>query len=487
MKKLVIVLLILIGVTCSVLYRASTFYSDQQYYSLSTVSPLTLDKAAVISRLSQSIQIATISNDEDSTNIKAFSEFHRFLEMNFPLIHQTATRHIINEQSLIFEFGGKNSSLKPVLFMGHMDVVPVGEDTLSQWKHPPFSGVVANDQIWGRGTIDDKSTIMALMEAMEMHLSSGMKPQRTLYFSFGHDEEIGGENGAKAAADFFKKREIKFEFVLDEGGAIVDGILAGFEQQIALIGIAEKGFVNIRLSVDGEGGHSSMPPNHTAAGILAKAIVNLEDSSFPADLKFTNLIFNAIGHYADFGTRTFMANQWLTKPLIKASLLKQPSSAASLRTTTAVTMLKGSSKSNILPTRASAVANFRIFPGETWESVLKHVEKSINDPRVKLEAFMKNNPSPISDHQSPQFELLEQTIREISPDTLVAPYLVQGGTDAKYFYELSDQIYRFSMIRLTTETLKTIHGINERNAIEDYLNSVQYFHQLLRKAAQKNE
>ena len=291
------------------------------------------------------------------------------------------------------------------------------------------------------------------------------------------------KNGAAKIAEYFKSKNIKFDMVLDEGGAIVERIVVGFEQPIAMIGIAEKGFMNVRLSVNSEGGHSSMPPNHTAAGILAKAIVKLEASQFPASLQFTDLIFNSIGYYAQFSLKLAMANQWLLSPVVKNKLLSNPNNAAGLRTTIAVTQLKGSSKSNILPTEASAVANFRIFPGQTWESVLAHVEKAIDDPRVKLEVFMNNDPSPVSSTKNDQFKMIEQTIREFEPNTLVTPYLVQGGTDAKYFYELSDSVYRFLMIRLTPETLSSFHGVNERINIDDYVMGIQYFYELLNKAS----
>lgn len=484
MKKILLLGLVsLVFLAAFCLYRAFFYYSDQQFHPQSEINKIEIDRNFAAARLSQAIQIVTVSSDDNSQfNAENFISFHRFLNEKFPKVSQVAQRHVVNKFSLVYEFKGADATLKPVLFMGHMDVVPADDETLDKWEYPPFSGAIADNQIWGRGALDDKATVMALMEAMELQLEQGKQLQRSVYFSFGHDEEIGGQNGAAKVAEFFKQKNITFEMVLDEGGVIVENVLAGFSQPIALVGIAEKGFVNIRMTVSGEGGHSSMPPNQTAAGIVAEAITKLEANQFPARLDFTNLIFDAIGYYADFSLRLGMANQWLLAPLVEDKMLSRPSSAAGLRTTTAVTMLKGSSKSNVLPSQASAVVNFRVMPGENVDSVLAHVRQVINDPRVKFEVYMDSPASPISSHQTPQFKMIEHSIREIMPQTIVAPYLVQGGTDAKYFYELSNNVYRFLMVRITPDTLSAFHGINERILVDDYVMSIQYFYELLNKA-----
>lgn len=489
MKKIIslistlIVVVIIIGI-----YRATTMYVDQQYHPKSSTNRVAVDQKAVVANFSKAIQIATVSRDYPApVTPEPFLKFHQHLQESFPKVHQVAERKIINQYSLIYKFQGSDDSLKPALFMGHMDVVPVDQDTKNKWTHDAFAGVVDEDNVWGRGTLDDKATVMALMEAMELSLSEDKQPKRTLYFAFGHDEEVGGSEGAKKVAEYFKQQGINFEFVLDEGGAILNGYIKDVEQPVGIIGIAEKGFMNVRLIAERPGGHSSMPPENTGPGILAAAIVKLEKNKFPATLQYTNLTFNAIGSYANFTTQLVMANQWLTAPLIKKKLLQDHSKAAGLRTTTAVTMMKGSSKSNILPTKASVVVNFRILPGETWETVLAHVKDVISDERVSYEVFMNNNPSKVSSTESKGYKWISQTLREFEPNSLVAPYLVMGGTDSKYFYPLTDSVYRFLMIKLTPEIQNTIHGINEHIKIKDYVEGIQYFHELFRKVAFENE
>ena len=489
MKKAFLYLFVIIVVIAAVgIYRAETVYVDNQYYPSTQTNKVEVDRDLVVQHFQKAIQIATISKDYPAPiTPEPFLAFHQHLADSFPTVHDVAELTIVNDYSLVYKFEGTGKGLKPVLFMGHMDVVPVDDETLGKWTHAPFEGIIADDQIWGRGAIDDKSTVMALMEAMELTLKQGKQPKRTLYFAFGHDEEIGGSQGAKKIAEYFQQQGVKFEFVLDEGGLILDGVIEAVAQPVAIIGIAEKGFVNIRLIAERPGGHSSMPPENTGPGILAQAIVKLEENKFPATLEYTNIMFDAIGSFANYPARFAMANQWLTAPVVKQAMLSKQNTAAGLRTTTAVTMLKGSSKSNILPTKATAVVNFRVLPGETWESVLAEVKSIIDDPRITYEVFMKNNPSSVSSTDSLGYQLIEQTIREFADDALVAPYLVMGGTDSKYFYPLTDSVYRFLMIRLDSSTMSIVHGIDERISVDNYVMGIQYFYELLRKAVFDNE
>jgi carboxypeptidase PM20D1 len=366
--------------------------------------------------------------------------------------------------------------------MGHMDVVPIEEITRDQWTHPPFSGTVEDGIVWGRGSVDDKFTVIALMEAMELLLSEGTRPQRSIYLSFGHDEEVGGKDGAAKVAEYFKNEGITFDYVMDEGGVVIEGMMEGLDRPLAVIGVSEKGYVNLVLTVNAPGGHSSQPPRHTAVGILARAIVLVEDNPFPASLDYIKQTFSAIGAWMPFGKRLAMGNLWLFSPLVEGVMLNNQGDAAGIRTTTAATMVTGSPKSNILPTRATAVINFRILPGETVQTVKQRVINLIDDDRVVVTDEFRFDPSPVSPTDSRGFELISKTIRGMDENILVAPYMVRGGTDAKYFYAVSPNVYRFMMIRVDAETIKYVHGIDEHVAVADYLEAIRFYYHLIRQS-----
>jgi carboxypeptidase PM20D1 len=365
-----------------------------------------------------------------------------------------------------------------------MDVVPVDDVTLDEWTHEPFAGTVADGIVWGRGTMDDKLSVMSFLEATETLLDDGYQPKRSLYLAFGHDEEVGGKDGAQEVAKYLKEQGVEFEFVLDEGGIVTEGVMKQVDRPVAIIGVAEKGYLNLRLRVDDAGGHSSQPPPRSALGIVSRAVVKVEDDPFPAQLTFMEQTFDAIAPYTPFGNRLAMANTWILGPLIESRLLANRTTAATLRTTTAATMASGSSKSNILPTRAEAVINFRILPGETVESVRDRVIGIIDDDRVEVIAEYGIDPSPVSPTDSMGYELLASMIRGFDDDILVAPYLIQGGTDARYFYAVSPNVYRFIMARATPETLRQVHGIDERIPVDDYLTAVRFYHAVIRQATE---
>ncbi|MGS2721038.1 M20 family peptidase [Paraglaciecola aestuariivivens] len=484
MKKILLSLgIILLLLIVFMLFRAETQFTNHQYQVTQPLTHIELDKPEVLNRFSQALQIKTISYDDPSLlDHQAFTDFHHYLAEAFPLTHANTQIKTFKDYSLVYHLKGQNPELKPVLFMGHMDVVPVDKHTREQWQQPPFSGKIVDEVIWGRGAIDDKVSVIALMESMEAYLSQGKTPQRDIYFAFGHDEEVGGE-GAQAIAAHFAQQGITFEFVLDEGGVVAKGLVPGVSEPVALVGVAEKGFVNIRLSVKGQGGHSSQPPAHTAAGILAKAIVAVENNPFEPRMDFFELMFDNIGFTLPLAHRLPLANLWLLEPLILSTLVNSPGSAATARTTTAVTMLSGSTKSNVLPTLATAVVNLRILPGDTIASIQAHLKQVINDPRVEMSVELANEASGVSPTEHLGFKLIEQTIRRLDQNILVTPYLVTGATDARHFQGLSDNIYRFMMVSLNPTSLNQFHGLNEQIAVQDYINAIQFYYAMLEQSA----
>ncbi|MFT4929496.1 MAG: carboxypeptidase PM20D1 [Phenylobacterium sp.] len=484
-KGLITIGLFIALIAAVVLLRAVYVFDDRQPKPAEGGASMTLNETQATqaaARLSEAIQIQTISYDDRSQfDAPAFLQFHQFLQNAFPQVHQVAEKTVINQYSLIYHIKGSDPTLKPVLFLGHMDVVPIDPFNRDKWSHPPFSGDISEGIVWGRGALDEKGGLMALMEATEGWLKQGNKAKRSIYLALGHDEEVGGADGAAQMAKYFADNNINFEFVLDEGGAVTEGLMQGFTRPVALLGIAEKGYANIELTVTAAGGHSSQPPPQTAVGILSQAIVNIEKNPFEPNLQFTELTFAHIGSYAPFTIKMVMANLWLFDSLVKNKLLSQPKIAASLRTTAAPTMVKGSPKSNILPTVASGVVNARIFPGESYDSVKQYIENVIDDPRVKVELGTKINPSPVSSTDSASYQLIAQSIVESDHNVLVAPYLVQGGTDSKYYYPVADNVYRFLMMRMNREKLKRLHGIDEQMPVADYIEAIEFYYRLLGK------
>jgi carboxypeptidase PM20D1 len=484
MKKLLQLALLGIVILAGILvYRAQTYFEERQV-DVEPSAPPPFDIAAASARLAAAIRYPTISYDDPSKlDAAAFAGLREHMAASFPRVYAAGDPRVVSEHSLLFRFPGARAELKPALFMGHIDVVPVDDVTRDQWEYPPFSGAIEDGVIWGRGVMDDKVTVFALLEAMEMLLASGGQFERTIYFAFGHDEEVGGPRGAASIAALLADEGVEFEFVLDEGGAVIEGMVSGIDAPVATVGIAEKGFVNLRLTVDAPGGHSSQPPEHTAAGILSEAIVNLEANQFPGDMSYTRLTLDYLGSQMSFGRRLLLANLWLFEPLVERVMSANASTAAGIRSTIAATMLEGSSKSNILPTRASAVVNVRIMPGDSVASVKEHFVSVIDDPRVAVTTFMENEPSAVSPTDSLGYRLIEKNIRMMDESVIVAPYLVIGGTDSKHFYALSPNIYRFFMVRANAQTLKRIHGINEQLPVADYSSAISFFYQLIRDSA----
>ncbi|MBT8060273.1 MAG: M20/M25/M40 family metallo-hydrolase, partial [Gammaproteobacteria bacterium] len=297
MKRIAYTLILAAVVIVAVLVvRANTVFHENQTEPAPGLAAPALDESLALERFARALTYPTVSHDDrDRFDAEAFTAFHAFLAEAYPLVAERAERTVVNGYSLVYRLPGSDESLRPVLFMSHMDVVPVEESTRDQWSHPPFAGVVSDGIVWGRGSVDDKIGVISLMEAMEQLLREGKRLRRAVYFAFGHDEEVGGMDGAGEIAAYFQRLGLRFDFVLDEGGALTRGMIAGIERPLAVIGVSEKGYVNLELTVESPGGHSSQPPPQTAVGILSRAIVKVEDHPFPARLDYVLPTFEAVG------------------------------------------------------------------------------------------------------------------------------------------------------------------------------------------------
>jgi carboxypeptidase PM20D1 len=486
MKKLLLLLLLaalltLIGV---IGFRTATFTSRQ--VEVPRVTDIEVPEEEIAHRLAGALTFRTISHQDPALfDSSAFLGLHEYLEQNFPSVHATLRKEVVNDYSLLFTWRGTDGAAQPFLLMGHMDVVPVEAGTEDDWTHDPYGGEIVDGQIWGRGALDDKSSVLSILEATELLISQGFRPRQTVYLAFGHDEEVGGANGAVEIAELLGVRGVDLEFVLDEGGAVLEpGVMAGLNERAAVIGIAEKGYVTVELTVEVVGGHSSVPPPQSAVGILSAAIQKLERNHPKATLAGpTGLMFDHLGPRMSFVPRAFLANRWLFEWVLKRRLAAVPETDAMIRTTTAATMFQAGEKENALPINARAVVNFRIVPGDSIAGVLDHVRQTIDDERVIVRRIgFESAPPSVSSIESEAYVTLQATIRQILPGTVVSPYLVIGGTDSRHYQEIADNVYRFKATRVGEGTLRLAHGTNERIGIEIYAEQVKFLVQLIRRA-----
>lgn len=484
LKKLLLALLVvLIALAGAVLYRAATFLPPEQV-KLETVT-YAIDAQAVAARLSQAIQFATVSQQPPvPTDPVPFADFIAWLEKTYPAVQEKLAREILGGRTLLYKWNGKDPAGKPILLTAHYDVVPVIPGTEKDWKHRPFAGVIADGYVWGRGALDDKSAVISMLEAVTFLLAQGYQPRQTIYLSFGHDEELGGDHGAAAVAAHLKAQNVRLAWSLDEGSFVMDGIVPGVPRPVASINTAEKGYLTLVLTARGQGGHSSMPPRETAVGILAQAIVKLQRAPMPGGLDgITAESFGALARYMAFDKRVLFANRWLFGPLIEATLAKSPVSNAMLRTTTAPTMLSGSVKENVLPIEATATVNFRLHPRDAPDAVVTHVKKAIDDERVSVAVRRADPASPLASIDSAGYRAIAGAVRRVYGDIGVAPGLTIAGTDSKHYQKVSDNAFRFNPMQITPQDLAGFHGTNERISLENLVRATRFYIELIKSGA----
>jgi carboxypeptidase PM20D1 len=444
--------------------------------------PLTSFGNESVDHLSEAVKFPTISYSNSSpVDTVAFKGYMDYISKTYPQITSKLTCEVFDSFSLLYTWKGKNPSLKPVVLMAHYDVVPSGE--ASSWEKGPFSGLNDGTFIWGRGTLDDKAAMISILESVEKMLVEGFEPERTFYLSFGHDEEIGGLRGASTIARALKERGVEAEFVLDEGMAVTKGMVPMMKKPVALIGTSEKGYLTVKLTVEMAGGHSSTPEKESAITILNKAIYDLLNNQMKARISGpVNGFIRYIGPELPFYARAIFANKWLFKGILLNIYTGSASGNALVRTTTAPTIIQAGLKDNIVPTRAEAFINFRILPEETSSDVIKHIEKVVNDERLKVSPLSESisEPSPVSPTDSRGFHNIITAIGQVYPESAVAPTMTLGGTDSKHFSLVTGNIYRFVPAIFTPEDMARNHGLNERISIEDFKRGIGFYYQLIK-------
>lgn len=439
---------------------------------------------SALTRLAGAVRIPTVSTtDYAQTDTAQFGRFGRYLRQAFPKVYAQLKLEKFNEYGLLFTWPGTNPSLKPVLLLGHYDVVPVLPGTEGKWAHPPFAGVQAGGYLYGRGTLDDKASVLAQLEAVEYLLGTGFRPTRTLLLAFGHDEECLGRRGAGAMSAALAQRNTQCEFILDEGGTVKTDGVPGVKRPVALVGISEKGYLSLELTAIGQGGHSSMPPTQTSIGELAAAVLKLEQHPFPARLDANEHLLDYLASEVPLTQRLAFANRWLLAPLIIKKMAATPSSNATLRTTTAPTMLRAGAKENVLAIDATATINFRLLLGDSVAGVVREVRRIIDDEKISIKILPNSSaPSSVSDPSAAPFQRLHRTIRSVFPEAIVAPYAVVGATDARQYAALSPNVYRFLPAQMNQEAIESMHGSNERLAVANYPKMVQFYAALIRNS-----
>ena len=435
-----------------------------------------------VDHLTGAIRFPTVSYSTTSPiDTLAFIGYMDFISKSYPKVTTNLTREVFNKFSLLYTWKGQNTSLKPVILMAHYDVVPAG-DTVS-WEKKPFSGESDGKYIWGRGTLDDKAAMISILESVEKLLSEGYVPQRTIYLSFGYDEEISGLKGAGAIANALKDRGVEAEFVLDEGMAITKGMVPMMRKPVALIGTSEKGYLSVKLSAEMTGGHSSTPEKESALIVINKAIYTLVNKQMKPRISGpVDDFIRYIGPEMPFYAKAIFANKWIFKSILLSIYESSGSGNALVRTTTAPTIIQSGIKDNIIPSKAEAVVNFRILPGETSDDVINHIIKVVADKRVKIEPFNdeKSEPAPVSPSNVPGFNNIITALGQVYPEAIVAPTMMLGSSDSRHFTAVTRNIYRFAPIILNSEDMARIHGLNERTSVEDFKRGIGFYYQLIK-------
>jgi carboxypeptidase PM20D1 len=484
MTKRILLAMLIVLLLLAAAVGVNTLRQGSRQLEVAPAPPLAFDANAVADKLAGTIRFQTITSvDDPALNAAEFRKLHAYLEQRFPLVHQKLKREFVGDLSLLYTWPGSDPQAKGVALMAHHDVAPIAAGTEASWQVPPFAGVVKDGYVWGRGAWDDKGNLVAQLEAIELLLAAGFQPRQTVYVVSGADEEVAGLRGAAKIVQLLQQRKVRLDFVIDEGLVLTEGIIPGVPAPAALIGVAEKGYVTVKLKVNTAPGHASMPPppGTTAIVRMGAALKRLDDEQFPAELKgVARELFQTLAPEMKGFQRVALSNLWLFGPLVEKQLAKGPSTNAMMRTTTALTIMNAGNKANVVPGQAEAILDFRILPGDTRESVLRHVREKVG-PDVEVSAIGgSTDPTPVTSTQSASYQVLARTLRSVFPGTIVAPGLYIAGSDSQHFVPIADNIFRFSPVRVKPEDVARLHGTNERMATANLGELVRFYHQLLR-------
>lgn len=470
-------LLILGSFIAILLFRAIRFTPKDR--SVASTPAESLDQDQILEHFQTLLRYKTISNiDKNKMDMDEFHAFQKALVSLYPAVHQSCTWEYIGDTGILYHWTGK-SPAAPIVLMSHYDVVPA-ED--ASWEIPPFEGAVLDGVVWGRGTLDTKCTLLSVMESAELLIKEGFIPENDIYFSFSGDEEVSGTS-APAIVDYLKEKAIQPKMVLDEGGVVIkDGIFPGVNKPTAVIGVGEKGYIDLEVQFESQGGHASAPPRRGITGAMGKLMSDLEEKTMtPAFMEPVLEMFDRLGRHSTFGYKIIFANMWLFKPLLALLFKKQGGQMnALIRTTTAVTVLEGSKAFNVLPPSGKVGINARVLNTDTMDSTVKHISGFIKVPH-KIQVLNGREASPISPTQSDAFKLLESTILDLWPEAVVSPYLMIAGTDSRHFHAICENVLRFAPMEITKKELNLIHSNNEQIPVASVLKCVECYVKLVRR------
>ena len=437
------------------------------------------DKDAAVHALQKLVQCKTISYNDPALEDDA--EFRKLIDLLpglYPRVFSVCTMQELPDRALLFRWRGK-SAAAPTVLMAHYDVVPVDE---SKWEKPPFAAIIENGVMWGRGTLDTKVTMNGVLSAANHLIGEDFVPENDIYFAFSGGEEVNGK-GAVNIVEYFRKNHIQPALVVDEGGAVVENVFPGVKKPCGLIGIAEKGMINVQYSVKSSGGHASAPPVKTPLTTLSQACLNIIRHPFKMHLtKPAAEMFDTLGRHSVFALKLVFANLWLFRPVLDLICRSGGGEMNALvRTTTAFTQAQGSDARNVIPTQASLVSNMRLNPADSVASAVAYLKKTVNDDSVTITVLESSEPSPISETGCESWDKVASAVAETWRGCIVAPYLMVQCSDSRHYRDLSNHVYRFSAMDLTSEERKSIHGNNEKLRLEGLYRCVEFYIRLIKK------